>query len=304
MLVVVGSGVTSPSTWAGSLRFWAVELSGISVILGVGQIGPWCSIRVCQSKTSFSSSKERLTFSMFPAPSDCFDFGWVVAEKLAGCVVVGRSRSEAGWWGGLWCSCWAWWSSTGAEGSACSDVGGGWHNHLDRRGVCNLHLSHALFSGPARLLHGILVCWAGRYNSNSAESGDDAREIENTFVALFRFGLEVWAADAFWVLALNIPLGALLAQLILDYVKVFILEDVYQCVDARPVVGQVQNANYCGGVGRHSPASHGYGVIAVSIIGIEFHDSVQICSGWLSCKAKPSEIIQPLVNDRFQALVL
>ncbi|KAK9043420.1 hypothetical protein V6N11_071765 [Hibiscus sabdariffa] len=81
MLVVVGSGATSPLAWVGSLHFWSVELSRISALLGVEQIGPWCSIEVCQSNMSFSSSEERLTFSMLPAPSNCcgVDFGRVAA---------------------------------------------------------------------------------------------------------------------------------------------------------------------------------------------------------------------------------
>ncbi|KAK8680833.1 hypothetical protein V6N13_109771 [Hibiscus sabdariffa] len=55
---------------------------------------------------------------------------------------------------------------------------------------------------------------------------------------------------------------------------------------------------------KHSPASHGYGVVPVSIIGIEFHYPVQISSSWLSCKAKLADMVQPLVNDGFQAVIL
>ncbi|KAK8530847.1 hypothetical protein V6N12_013347 [Hibiscus sabdariffa] len=97
MVAAVVTGATSPSARVGSLRFWAVELSGMSAIPGVGQIGPWCSIGVCQSKMSFSSSEEKLTFSVLPAPLDGFgvDFGWVGAEKLAGYVMVGWTVKKA-----------------------------------------------------------------------------------------------------------------------------------------------------------------------------------------------------------------
>ncbi|KAK8675373.1 hypothetical protein V6N13_033440 [Hibiscus sabdariffa] len=87
----VGSGATSLTAGAGSGFFWAMELSGTSAIHGVGQIVPWCSIGVFQSNMSFLSSEERLTFSVLLAPSDYIgiDFGWVAAEKLSDCVVVG-----------------------------------------------------------------------------------------------------------------------------------------------------------------------------------------------------------------------
>ncbi|KAK9045496.1 hypothetical protein V6N11_051406 [Hibiscus sabdariffa] len=109
------------------------------------------------------------------------------------------------------------------------------------------------------------------------EVGIRFRFIES--ILQFCLGLEVWAADGFWVLALYIPLGALLAQLILDCVKVFILQDVDKLKDYWAVIGQVQYVVYCGGVSRHFPASYCDYVIAVIIIGIKFHDPVQICSG-------------------------
>ncbi|KAL4340406.1 hypothetical protein GQ457_08G027210 [Hibiscus cannabinus] len=66
----------------------------------------------------------------------------------------------------------------------------------------------------------------------------------------------------------------------------------------------VQNVVDCGRVGRHFPASYGYGVTTISIIGIKCHDPFQVRLGRLSCKAEPAEIIQPLVDDRFQAIIL
>ncbi|KAK8574685.1 hypothetical protein V6N12_062374 [Hibiscus sabdariffa] len=81
-------------------------------------------------------------------------------------------------------SCWAWLSSGRCRGFCLLRCWWGWHDHLDRCGICNLHLPHVFFSCPARLLDSILVSWAGRYNSSSAESIDDAGKCEDTFVIL------------------------------------------------------------------------------------------------------------------------
>ncbi|KAK8708533.1 hypothetical protein V6N13_059571 [Hibiscus sabdariffa] len=120
----------------------------------------------------------------------------------------------------------------------------------------------------------------------------------------FGLGQEVWAADGFGIFAFNIPLGALLAQLILDCVKVFILKDVNKLIDVGAVVRYVQYAVYCGGVGRHFPASHCYCVLASSVVSVEFHHPIHISSGWLSSKAEPAEVEQPPVDYVLQAITL
>ncbi|KAK8574495.1 hypothetical protein V6N12_062185 [Hibiscus sabdariffa] len=113
----------------------------------------------------------------------------------------------------------------------------------------------------------------------------------------------MWAADGLRVLALNIPLCSCFAQLVLDCIKVFVFENVNQSIYARAVVGHVQNTVDGDEVDRHFPASYSDVVVASSIIGVKFHYPVQIGTGLLSCKAEPTKIMQPFVDDRFEAII-
>ncbi|KAK8681042.1 hypothetical protein V6N13_053449 [Hibiscus sabdariffa] len=320
---------------------------------------------------SFSSSDKRLTFSVLPTPSDCIsvDFGWVAAEKLAGCVVVGwvlkKATTDGNWkqrklikefWNtfvsSMNCSClasihcswllsWRMWNGTassewacgadgggvgtepkgesgvdyllsgvaGVEGSAFSDAGGvGITIWMDVASATSIFYMYSFLVQPD---FSMVYLSTGRAGTTALRQREEMMQGEGWHQVLFhecipqlRLGLEVWVVDGFWVLTLDIPLGALLAQLVRDCVKVFVFEDVNECIDARVFIWQVQNVVDYGGFGRHFPASYRYDVVAGSIIGIELHDPVQICSSWLSCKAEPAEIIQPLVDNRFKDIVL
>ncbi|KAK9029812.1 hypothetical protein V6N11_031257 [Hibiscus sabdariffa] len=73
---------TSRTAGAELLVCCAVELSGISSLVGVGPLGLWWSLEDCQSKMSFSSSDERCNSSVSPGGTYGLadGIGWAAAE--------------------------------------------------------------------------------------------------------------------------------------------------------------------------------------------------------------------------------
>ncbi|KAK9024970.1 hypothetical protein V6N11_064872 [Hibiscus sabdariffa] len=281
MVAAVVTGVASPSAGACFLRFWAMEPSGMSAASGCAL----CSIGVCQSKMSFSALVEKCISSVLPACADgsAGGMGWVAAERLAGCLASIRCSWFHSWriWNGTASSEWAGGEDGGGDGAASSEwAGGGDDAEPKEASACSEagEVGMAIWMGTTSgtsifRIYSFLVqpVFSRVYLSTGCVApswyGQQWHEIAlDKCVPQFCLGLEVWAADGFGIFALNIPLGALLAQLILNCVKIFILKDVDKLIDAGAVVGQIS-------------------------------------SGWLSSKAKPAEVEQPLVDYVLQAVI-
>ncbi|KAK9010441.1 hypothetical protein V6N11_036950 [Hibiscus sabdariffa] len=100
-----------------------------------------------------------------------------------------------------------------------------------------------------------------------------------------------------------VPCSTLFAEVILYLLKVFFFKSPEHGVEAWVVIWQAQDSVDGGCVGWNSPASNSCVIFTSRVTGVELDYPVVIGSGWLSCKAEPTKIVQPVVYELFKAVI-